>query len=171
MERYGSKCIWVIFLLLLFSLWVVSNCATPWTPACQASLSFTTSWNLSIESVMLSNHLILCRLLLLLLSTFSSIRVFSNQSTICIRLLKYWSFSFSSSPFNEYSGLISFRIDWFDLAVQRTFKSLLQHHNSKASILQWSAFFMVQFSYPYMTTGKTKALTMDLCPQSDVFAF
>jgi len=82
---------------------------------------------------------------------------------------KYW--SFSSSPFNEYSGLISFRIDWFDLAIQRTCKSLLQHHNLEASILQWSAFFMVQFSYPYMTTGKTKALAMDLCPQSDVFAF
>ena len=126
MERYGSKCIGVIFLLLLFSLRVVSNCATPWTPARQASLSFTTSWNLSIESVMLSNHLILCRPLLLLLSTFPSIRVFSNQSTICIRLLKYW--SFSSSSFNEYSGLISFRIYWFGLlAVQGTLKSLLQY--------------------------------------------
>ena len=148
MERYGSKCIWVIFLLLLFSLWVVSNCATPWTPACQASLSFTTSWNLSIESVMLSNHLILCRLLLLLLSTFSSIRVFSNQSTICIRLLKYWSFSFSSSPFNEYSGLISFRIDWFGLlAVQGTLKSLLQNHSSKASILRCSVLFLIFISY------------------------
>ena len=107
-----------------------------------------------------SNHLILCHPLLLLPSIFPSIRVFSNESIVCIRWPKYWSFSFSISPSNEYSGLISFRIDWFDLlAVQRTLKSLLQHHSSKASILQCSAFFIVQLSHPYMTTGKTIALT------------
>ena len=114
---------------------------------------------MSIKSVMLSNHLILCRLLLLP-SIFPSIRVFSNESVLHIRWPKYWSFSFSISPSNEYSGLISFRIDWFDLiAVQGTLKSLLQHHSSKASILQHSAFLMVQLSHPYMTTGKTIALT------------
>ena len=115
---------------------------------------------MSIESVMPSNHLILCHPLLLLPSIFPSIRVYSNESVLCIRWPKYWSFSFSISPSNEYSRLISFRIDWFDLfAVQGTLKSLLQHHSSKASILQHSAFFMVQLSYPYMTTGKTIALT------------
>ena len=115
---------------------------------------------MSIESVMSSSHLILCRPLLLLPSVFPSIRVFSNESVLHIRWPKYWSFSVSISPFNEYSGLISFRMDWLDLlAVQWTLKSLLQHYTSKASILQCSAFFMVQHSHPYMTTGKTIALT------------
>ena len=114
----------------------------------------------SIESVMPSNHLILCHPLLLPPSIFPSIRVFPNESTLHIRWPKYWSFSFSISPSNEYSGLISFKLDWFDfLEVQGTLKSLLQHHSSKASILQHSAFFMVQLSHPYMTTGKTIALT------------
>ena len=133
--------------------------ATPWTAAHQASLSITNSWSLLklmfIESVMPSNHLILCYLLLLLPSIFPSIRVFSNKSVLCIRWPKYWSFSFSISPSNEYSGLISFRMDGLDLlAVQGTLKSLLQHHSSKASILRCSAFFIVQLSHPYMTTGK-----------------
>ena len=115
---------------------------------------------MSIVSMMPSTHLILCCPLLLLPSIFPSIRVFSNQSVLCIRWPKYWSFSLSISPANEYSGLISFRMDWLDLlAVQGTLKSLLQHHSSKGSILQHSAFFMVQFSHPYMTTGKTIALT------------
>ena len=127
-------------------------------------LSVTNSWSLpklmSIKSGMPSNHLILCRPLLLLPSIFPSIRVFSNESVLCIRWLKYWSFSFSTSPSNEHQGLISFRMDWLDLlAVQGTLKSLLQHHLSKASILQCSAFFTVQLSHPYMTTGKTIALT------------
>ena len=114
---------------------------------------------MSIESVMPSNHLILCRPLLLPPSIFPSIRVFSNESALCIRWPKYWSFSFNISPFNEHPGLISFRMDWLDLpAVQRTLKSLLQHHSSKASILQCSAFFIVQLSHLYMTTGKTIAL-------------
>ena len=135
-----------------------------WTAVCQASLSVTNSWNLlkflSIESVMPSNHLILCHPLLFLPSIFPSIRIFSNESAICIRWVKYWSFSFSISTSNEYSGLISFRIDWLDLlAVQGTFKSLLQHHSSKASILWHSAFFRVQLSHPYLTTRKTVALT------------
>ena len=138
---------------------------TPGTVACQASLSITNSQSLvklmSIALVMPSNHLILCRPLLLPPSIFYSIRVFSSKSVLCIRWTKYWSFSFSISPFSEYSGLISFRIDWLDLlAVQGTLKSLLQHHSSKASIFQCSAFFMVQCSHPYMTTGKTIALTM-----------
>jgi len=116
---------------------------------------------MSMELVMPSNRLILCRPLLLLPSVFPSIRIFSNELSLYIRWPKYWSFSFSTSPSNEYSGLISFRIDWFDLlAVQGTLKSLLQHHCSKASILQHSAFFMVQLSYPYVTTGKTIALTI-----------
>ena len=114
---------------------------------------------MSIESVMPSNHLILCRPLLFLTSTFPSIRVFSNESTLCIRWPKYWSFSFKISPTNGYPGLISFRMDWFDLAVQGTLRSLLQHHSSKASILRHSAFFIVQLSHPYMTTGKIIALT------------
>ena len=115
---------------------------------------------MSIESVMPSNHLILCRPLLLLPSIFPSIRIFSNDSVLCIRWPNYWSFSFNISPSNEHPGLISFRMDWLDLlAVQRTLKSLLQHHSSKASILQRSAFFIVQLSHPYMTTGKTIALT------------
>ena len=138
--------------------------AIPWTAAHQASLSFTISWNLlklmSIESVMLSNHLILCRPLLLLSSIFPSIKVFSNESVLCIRWPKFWSFSFSINPSNDYPGLISFKIDCFDLcAVQGTLKSLPQHHSSKASILQHSASFIVQLSYPYMTTGKNIALT------------
>ena len=115
---------------------------------------------MSIESVMPSNHLILCHLLLLQPSIFSSIRVFFNESVLCIRWPKYWNFSFSISRSNEYSGLISFRMDWLDLlAVQGTLKSLFQHHSSKASILWHSAFFIVQLSHPYMTTGKTIALT------------
>ena len=116
---------------------------------------------MSIESVMLSNHLILCYPLRLLPSVFPSIRIFSNESALCIRWPKYWSFSFSISPSNEYSGLISFRIDWFDLlSVQGTLKHLLQHHNLKASILQFSAFVMVQLSHLYVTAGKTIALTI-----------
>ena len=136
--------------------------ATPWTAAHQASLSITNSWSLlrlmSIESVMPSNHLILCRPLLLLPSVFPSIRVFSNESALHIRWPKYWSFNIS--PSNEYLGLISFRMDWLDiLAVQGTLKSLLQCRSSKASILGCSAFFIVQLSHPYLTTGKTIALT------------
>ena len=138
--------------------------ATPWTAARQASLSITNSQSLlklmSIESVMPSNHLTLCCPLLLLPSIFPSIRVFSNELVLHIRWPKYWSSSFSISSSNEYSGLISFRMDWLDLlAVQGTLKSLLQPHSSKASILQCSAFLMVQLSHPYMTTGKTIALT------------
>ena len=129
------------------------------------SLSFTVSWSLlkflSIESVMLSNHLILCHPLLILPSVFPSIRAFSSELALCIMWPKYYSFSFRISPSNKYSWLISFRIDWFDLlAVQGTLKSLLQHHNSKASVLQHSAFFMVQLSHPYLTTGKAIALTI-----------
>ena len=138
--------------------------ATPWTAAHQTSLSITNSQSLlkfmSIESVMPSNHLILCHPLLLPPSIFPSIRVFSKESVLRIRWPKYWSFSFSISPSSEYSGLISFRTDWLGLlAVQWTLKSLLQHHCSKASILWYSAFFMVQLSHPYVTTGKTIALT------------
>ena len=138
--------------------------ATPWTAACQVSLSITNSRSLlrlmSIELVMPSNHLILCCPLFLSPSIFPSIRVFSNESFLHIRWPKYWSFSFSISPSNEYLGLISFRMDWLDLlAVQGTLKSLLQHHSSKAWSLRCSAFSMVQLSYPYMTTGKTIALT------------
>ena len=138
--------------------------ATPWTAARQASLSITNCWSspklISIESVMPSSHLILCHPLLLLPSIFPSIRVFSNESALRIRWPKYWSFSFNISPSNEHSGLISFRMDWFNLlAVQGTLKSLLQHHSSKASILWCSAFFTVQLSRPYMTIGKTIALT------------
>ena len=137
--------------------------ATTWTTALQASLPITNSQSLpkimSIESVMPSNHLIPCRLLLLQPSIFPSFRVFSNESALCIRWPKYWSFSFNISPSNEHPGLISFRIDWLDLlAVQGTLKSLLKHHSSKASILLHSAFFTVQLSHPYMTTGKTIAL-------------
>ena len=125
---------------------------------------------MSTESVMPSNYLILCRPLLLLPSIFPIIRIFSNESALCIRWPKYWSFSFSNSPSNEYSGLISFRMDWFDLhAVQGTLKSLLQHHSSKASMLQHSVFFMVQLSHPYMTTGRAIALAIHW--QSDVSAF
>ena len=139
--------------------------ATPWTAARQASWSITNSWSLpklmSIKSVMPSNHLILCRPLVFLPSIFPNIRVFSNESALRMRWPKYQSFSFNISPSNEYPGLISFRMDWLDLlAVQRTLKSLLQHHRSKASILWCSAFFIVQLSHPYMTTGKTIALTV-----------
>ena len=141
----------------------MSDPATPWTAAYQAFLSFTIFWSLlklmCIESVVLSNHLILCCPLLLLPSIFPSIRVFYNESGLPIRWPKYWSFSIS--PSSEYSGLNSFRIDWFDLlAVQGTLKSLLQHNYSKASIIQLSAFFMVQLSHWYMTTGKTIPLTI-----------
>ena len=134
---------------------------TPWATACQASLSITNSQSfLIIESVMPSSHLILCRPLLLLPSILPSIRIFSNELALRMRWPKHWSFSFSFTPSNEHPGPISFRMDWLDLlAVQGTLKSLLQHHSSKASILQSSAFFMVQLSYPYMTTGKTIALT------------
>ena len=147
---------------------VAQSCPTlcdPWTAACQASLSLTNSQGLlklmSAVLVMPSNHLILCCPLLLSPSIFPSIRVFSNESVLCIRWPKYWSISFNISPSNEYSGLNSFRIDLFDLLdVQGTLKSLLHLlHNSKASVLQCSAFFIVQLSHPYMTTGKTIALT------------
>jgi len=165
-------CDWIIWLskmtwLHLFNKVQLLNqiwpFGTPLTAARQASLSITNSQNLlklmSIESVMPSNHLIFCRPLLLP-SIFPSIMVFSSESVLHIRWPKYWSFSFSISPSNEYSGLISFRMDWLDLLeVQGTLKSLVQHHSSKASILQCSAFFIVQFSHPYMTTGKTIALT------------
>ena len=139
--------------------------AGPQPPHGQISLSFTISWSFlkfkSIQSMMLSNHLILCCLLLLPPSIFPSIRVFSNESVLHIRWPKYWSFSSSISPSNEYSGLISFRMDWFYLlAVQATLKSLLQHHSSNASVLWHSAFFIVELSHPYMTTGKAIALTM-----------
>ena len=138
--------------------------ATPWITACQASLSITNSQGLlkllPIKSVIPSNHLILCHPLLLLPPIPPSIRVFSNESTLCMRWPKYWSFSFSISPSNGHPELISFRVDWLDLlAVQGTLKSLPQHHSSKASILQHSAFFIVQLSHPYITIGKTIALT------------
>jgi len=151
-----------------FSLAQLLSCVwlfmTPWTAAHQASLSITNSWSslklLSIESVMPSNHLILCRPLLLLPPIPPSIRVFSNESVLHIRWPKYCSFSFNISPYNEYPGLISFRMDWSDLlAVQGTLKSLLQHHSSKVSLLWCSAFFIVQLSHSSMTTGKTTALT------------
>ena len=146
------------------SLSCVQLFVTPWTAAYQASLVITNSWSLvkpmSIESEMLSNCLILCCPLLLLPSVFPRIRVFSNESVLHIRWPTYWSFSFSISPSNEHPGLIFFRVDWLDLlAVQGTLKSLLQYHSSKASILHCSAFFIVQLSHPYMTTGKTIALT------------
>ena len=142
----------------------MSDSETPRTASRQASLSITTSWSLlkltSIELVMPSNHLILCRPLLLLPSIFPSIRVSSNESALSIRWRKYWSFSFSISPSNEYSGLISFRMNWlYLLAVQGTLKGLLQHHSSKPSILRISAFLIVQLWHPHMTTGKTIALT------------
>ena len=146
---------------------VAQSCLTlcsPMTAACQASLSITNFWSLlklmSTESVTPYNHLILCCPPLLPSSIFPSIRVFSNESVFRIRWPEYWSFSFSNSPSNECLGLISFRMDWLDLlAVQGTLRSLLEHHSSKASILQRSAFFIVQLSHPYMTTGKTIALT------------
>ena len=140
-------------------------CLTPWTAAHQASLPFTISQSsfklVPIESVMPSKPLVLCHPFPLLFPIFPNIRVFSSESALCIRWPKYWSFSFSISPFNDYSGLISFRINWRDLfAIQRTLKSLLQHHILKESILQQLAFFMVQLSHLYMTTGKTIALTI-----------
>ena len=150
---------------------------TPWSATHQASLYITNSQSLlklmSIESAMPSNHLILCRPLLFPPSICPSIRVFSSESVLRIRWPKYWSFSFSISHSNEYLGLISFRMDWLDLlAVQETPKSLFQHHSSKASILWRSAFFTVQLSHPYMTTGKIIALTRrDICWQSNVSAF
>ena len=149
--------------IMSFSLVQLLSCVwllvTPWTTTRQAFLSITNSQSplkpMSIELVMPSNHLILCHPLLLLPSIFPSIRVFSNESVLHIRWPKYWSFSFSISPSNEHPGLISFRMDWFDLlAVQGTIKSLLQHHSSKASFLRRSAFFIVQLSHPYMTTEK-----------------
>ena len=154
----------IIRIAVVQSLSHVQLFATPWTAARQASLSFTNSWSwlklVSIESGMPSNHLIFCHPLLFLPSIFFSTRVFSNELALCIRWPKYWSFSFSISPSNEYSGLMSFRMDWLDLlAVQGTLKSLLQHHTSKVSILWHSAFFIVQLSHPYMTPAKTIALT------------
>ena len=151
-------------LLVLQSLSRVWFFVTTWTAERQASLNFTISWSLlklmSIESVIPPNHVILCRPLLLLPSIFPSNRVFSNESVLCLSWPKYWSFTFIIGPSNEYAGLISFRIDWLGLlAVQGTLKSLLQHHSSKASILHHSAFFMVQISHPYISTGKTIALT------------
>ena len=150
---------------VVHSLSPVQLFAIPWTGARQVSLSFTISQSLltlmSIELMMSSNHLILCCPLLLLLSLFPRIRDFSSNLAVHIRWPKYWNFSFSISPSDEYSGLISFRINWFDLLVVRgTLKSLLQHHSSKASILWWSAFFMVPLLHQYMTTGKTTALTI-----------
>ena len=151
--------------IVVWSLSCIWLFVTPWTVACQATLSFTVSWSLlkfmSIESVMPYNYLILCHPLLFLHSVFPSIRVFSNELALRIRWAKYWSFSFGISPSNEYSGLISFRMDWLDLlAVQGTLKSLLQHHSSKASVIQHLVFFMVQLSHPYIATGKTIALTI-----------
>ena len=160
MDSYRKEEITVV----VQSLSCVQLSATPCTAACQASLSFTISRSwlklMSVESVMPSNQLVLCCPLLLLPDAFPSIRVFSNESALCMRWPKYWSFSLSISPSNEYSGLISFRIGWLDLlAVQGTLKSLLRQHSSKASILWHSTFFMVQLSHPYMTTGKTIPLT------------
>ena len=153
--------------MLLSSVQLLSRAwlfATPWTAACQTSLSITNCCSLpklmSIESVMPSKHLILCHPLLLLTSIFPTFRVFSNELALHIKWPKYWSFSFNINPSNEHLGLISFRMDWLDLlAVQGTLKSLLQHHSSKASVLRGSAFLIVQLSHPYMTTGKTIALT------------
>ena len=159
------KCVYMLFVVVVQSLIHVRLFVTPWTTACQASLSITISRSLlkfmSIESVMPSNHFILCHPLLLLPSIFPGIKVFSNESTLPIRWPKYWSFSFSISPSSEYSGLISYKFDWLDLlAVQGTLKSLLQHHNLKALILWCSAFFMMQLSHSYITAGKTIALTI-----------
>ena len=153
--------LWFSSVQSLSRIWLF---VTPWAAARQTSLSITNSWSLpklmSIESMVPPNHLILCHLLLLLPSIFPSIRVFSNELALHIRWPKYWSLSFNISPSNEHPGLISFRMDWLDLlAAQGTLKSLLQHHSSEASILRCSAFFIVQLSYPYMTTGKTIALT------------
>ena len=161
---------------LHFSHWDMSDSVTPWTAARQASPSITNSQSflklMSIELVMPSNHLFLYCPLLLPPSIFPSIRVFSNEWVLHIRWPKYWSFSFSISPSNEYSGRVSFRMNWLDLlAVQGTLKCVLQHHSSKASILRCSAFFIVQLSHPYMTIGKTIVWLMDLCQQTNVSAF
>ena len=167
-QRVRHNCATFTFILILKSILQFSSVqslsrvrlfATPWNAACQAFLSITNSRSppkpMSIELVMSSDHLILCRRLLLLPSIFPSIGVFSNDSTLRMRWPKYWSFSFNISPSNEHPRLISFRMDWLDLlAVQGTLKNLLQHHSSKASILWCSAFFIVQLSHPYMTTGK-----------------
>ena len=164
----------VVVVQSLSGVWLF---ATPWTAARQASLSFTISWNLlklmSIELVMPSSHLILCGPLLLLPSISPSIGVFSNESALHIRWPKDWSFSFSITLSNEYSGLISFRIDWFDLlAVQGALKSLFRHHSLKAAVLWRSAFFMVQLSHPFMTTGKTTVLIIrSSYVQTDMFTF
>ena len=163
--------LWNLIILSVQSLSHVRLFATPWIAACQASLSITNSRSslrlTSIELVMPSSHLILCRPLLLLPPTPPNIRVFSNESTLHMRWPKYWSFSFSIIPSKEHPGLISFRMDWLDLlAVQGTLKSLLQHHSSKASILRRSAFFTVWLSHPFVTTGKTTVLcylTIGLC--------
>ena len=177
LRRWMVSYMSIAFAFFLCSPSVVWLFVTPRTSVHQASLSFTVSGNLvkhmSMESVRPSNHLILCHPLLFPPSIISSIRVFSNESALCIRWPKYWSFNLSISPSNEYSGLISFRMDWLNLlVVQGTLKSLLQHHSSKASILQGSALFMIQLSQPYMTTGKNHSLDyMDLCQQSDVSAF
>ena len=149
---------------------------TLWTTVCQASLSITNSWSLlklmSIKLKMPSNHLIVYHPLLFMPSIFPSIRVFANELAFCIRWPKYWSFSFSISPSNGYSGLISFRIDWFDLlAIQGALNSLVQHYSLKTSVLWCSAFFIVQLSHPYMTTGKNSFDQMDVCWQSNVSAF
>ena len=161
MCTYGKRREGYIYVCSVSHDWLF---VTPWTATYQASLSITYSWSLfklmSTKSVMPSNHLILCHPLLLLPSIFPNIRVFSNELALRIRWPKYWSFSFNISPSNEHPGLISFRMDWLDLlAVQGTLKSPLQHHSSKASILWCSVFFIVQLSHPYMTTGKTIALT------------
>ena len=167
----ASFAVWKFYLVfqpavaVIYSLGRVRFFVTPWTAARQASLSITNSRSLlelmPIELVMPSNHLILCRPLLLPPSIFPSIRVFSSEPVLCIRWPEYWSFSYSTSPSNEYSGLISFRMDWLDLlAVQGTHKSRLQHHSSKTSILRHSALLIVQLSHPYVTTGKTTALNV-----------
>ena len=163
----ADRLFWAIQLSLVQSLSHVWLFVISWITACQACLSITNSWSslklMPIESVLLSSHLILCRPLLLLPPFPPSIRVFSNESTLPMRCPEYWSFSLSISPSNEHPGLISFRMDWLDLlALQGTLKSLLQHHSSKASILQHSAFFTVQLSHPYMNTGKTVGKVISL---------
>ena len=179
-EHYFTCTLFCKFSLIFVVVQLLSHVqlfATPWTTTCQASPSFAIPWSLlkpmSIELIMPSNHLILCCIILLLPSIFPRIRVFSNESSLHIRWPEYWSFSFSISPSNEYSGLISFRLNWFDLlAVQGTPKSLLQYHSSKASVLQHSAFFMVQLSNPVHDYWKNYSFDyMDLCQQGDVSAF
>ena len=167
---------YILTFVVVQSLNHVRLFATPWTAACQASLSFTISQSLlklmSIESVIPSNHFILCLLLILLPSIFPSIRVFSSELALHLRWPKFWSFCFSISPSNGYSGLISFRVDWLDLfAVQGTLKSLLLHHSSKASVLWCSAFFVVQLSHSYTITGKTIALTIQTFVSKEMSLF